>query len=99
MKRRSPTLEGFRAIFRVPSLGLAEIAWRWSFAGAGGALLILVAFQLLDTLPITSGALPFLRTRQSALTSRTSLHIFPGTGPRAIATANVTLVYITSTWC
>src|ERR1700681_1061400 len=37
MKRRSPTLEGFQVMFRLPVLGLAEIAWRWSFGlGAMG---------------------------------------------------------------
>src|SRR5438093_12605311 len=99
MKRRSPTLEGFRAIFRVPSLGLAEIAWRWSFAVAGGALLIFAAFQFLDTLPVTSsGDLALLRTRQPALISRAALHIFHGSAPRAIAAAIVTLLFIAIAW-
>src|SRR5437588_6654655 len=97
MKRRSPTLEGFRAIFRVPSLGLAEIAWRWSFAVAGGALLIFAAFQFLDTLPVTSGDLALLRTRQPALISRAALHIFHGSA-RAIAAAIVTLLFIAIAW-
>src|SRR6266700_6202281 len=98
MKRRSPTLEGFRAIFRVPSLGLAEIAWRWSFAVAGGALLIFAAFQSLDTLPVTSGDLALLRTRQPALISRAALHIFHGSAPRAIAVAIVTVLFIAIAW-
>src|SRR5437879_974251 len=98
MKRRSPTLEGFRAIFRVPSLGLAEIAWRWSFAVAGGALLIFAAFQFLDTLPVTSGDLALLRTRQPALISRAALHIFRGSAPRAIAVAIVTVLFIAIAW-
>src|SRR5437870_6118549 len=88
MKQPSPTLEGFRAIFRVPSLGLAEIAWRWSFAVAGGALLIFAAFQFLDTLPVTSGDLALLRSRQPALISRAALHIFHGSALRAIAAAS-----------
>src|SRR5438477_13044061 len=94
MKQPSPTLEGFRAIFRVPSLGLAEIAWRWSFAVAGGALLIFAAFQFLDTLPVTSGDLALLRTRQPALISRAALHVFHGSAPRAI----VTLLFIAIAW-
>src|SRR5438046_1850036 len=98
MKQPSPTLEGFRAIFRVPSLGLAEIAWRWSFAVAGGALLIFAAFQFLDTLPVTSGDLALLRTRQPALISRAALHIFHGSAPRAIAAAIVTLLFIAIAW-
>src|SRR5437667_8530457 len=98
MKQPSPTLEGFRAIFRVPSLGLAEIAWRWSFAVAGGALLIFAAFQFLDTLPVTSGDLALLRTRQPALISRAALHIFHGSAPRAIDDAIVTLLFIAIVW-
>src|SRR5438477_3753849 len=98
MKQPSPTLEGFRAIFRVPSLGLAEIAWRWSFAVAGGALLIFAAFQFLDTLPVTSGDLALLRTRQPALISRAALHIFRGSAPRAIAVAIVTVLFIAIAW-
>src|SRR6266704_6776781 len=98
MKQPSPTLEGFRAIFRVPSLGLAEIAWRWSFAVAGGVLLIFAAFQFLDTLPVTSGDLALLRTRQPALISRAALHIFHGSAPRAIAVAIVPVLFIAIAW-
>src|SRR5437667_8650970 len=98
MKKRSPTLEDVRAIFRVPSLGLAEIAWRRSFALAGGAFLIFAAFQFLDTLPVTSGDLALLRTRQPALISRAALHIFRGSAPRAIAVAIVTVLFIAIAW-
>src|SRR5438552_17985336 len=94
MKRRSPTLVGFRAIFRVPSLGLAEIAWRWSFAVAGGALLIFAAFHFLDTLPVTSGDLALLRTRLPVLISPAGLPIFQGSAPRAIAAAIVTAPFM-----
>ena len=45
MPRVSPTLEGFRAAFRRPSLTFAEIAWRWSF---GAAAVALFAFALLE---------------------------------------------------
>jgi hypothetical protein len=98
MKQRSPTVEGFHAIFRIPSLGLAEIAWRWSFAVAVGALLIFAALQFLDTLPVTSGDLALLRTRQPALISRAALHIFHGSAPRAIAATIVTLLFTAIAW-
>jgi len=98
MKQCSPTLEGFRAIFRVPSLGLAEIAWRWSFAVAVGAFLIFAGLQFLDTLPVTSGDLALLRTRQPALISLAALHIFHGSAPRAIAAAIVTAPFIAIAW-
>jgi len=38
MSRVSPTLEGFRATFRRPSLTLAEIAWRWTVGALAWAL-------------------------------------------------------------
>src|SRR2546422_9320684 len=94
MKQPSPTLEGFRAIFRVPSLGLAEIAWRWSFAVAGGALRIFAAFQFLDTLPVTSGDLALLRTRQPALICRSAWHIFHRRASRAFSAAIATALFI-----
>ena len=89
MKPPSPTLEGFRTISRVPSLGFAEIAWRWSFAVAVGAFLIFGALQFLDTLPVTAGEIALLRTRQPALVARAISHIVRGSAPRALAAAIV----------
>jgi hypothetical protein len=89
LKPRSPSLEGFRAIFRIPSLGLAEVAWRWSFAVAVATFLIFGVLQFLDTLPVTSGEIALLRTRQPALVARAMSHIFHGSGPRVIAAAIV----------
>ena len=60
----SPTLEGFRAIFRRPSLGLAEIAWRWSIGFAVSLLLIFSVLTYLNTLPVTAAELLLLRTGQ-----------------------------------
>jgi hypothetical protein len=63
----SPTAEGFRAAFRKPSLTLAEIAWRW-IAGATAIATFLFGFsEYLNTLPVTSRDLLFLRTRQPYL--------------------------------
>ena len=98
MKQRSATLEGFRAILRVPSLGLAEITWRWSFAIAVGAFLIFAGLQFLDTLPVTGGDLALLRTRQPALIGRAALHIFHGSAPRAIAAAIVIALCVAVAW-
>jgi hypothetical protein len=98
MKQRSPTLEGFRAILRVPSLGLAEIAWRWSFAVAVGAFLIFGALQFLDTLPVTSGEIALLRTRQPTLVARAISHIVHGSAPRALAAAVVIALCVGIAW-
>ena len=67
MKQRSPTLEGFQIMFRVPLLGLAEIAWRWSFGLAAAAVLLFSLREYLDTLPVTAGDMLLLRTRQPVL--------------------------------
>ncbi len=90
MKRHSPTLEGFRAILRRPSFGLAEIAWRWSFGLAAGLLLVFSFLEYLDTLPVTRGSLFLLRTRQPVLISRALAHIFRGSGLRVV-TASIVL--------
>jgi hypothetical protein len=98
MTQRSPTLEGFRAIFRRPSFGLAEIAWRWSFAAAAGLLLVFSFFEYLDTLPVSKGDLLLLRTSQPILISRAVLHIFRGSAFRVVETAAVLLLTLGAAW-
>lgn len=98
MTPRSPTLEGFRAILRRPSFGLAEIAWRWSFGAAAGLLLVFSFFEYLDTLPVGKGDLLLLRTSQPALIARAMSHIFRGSGFRVIETAVVLLLTLGMAW-
>ncbi len=75
---RSPTLEGFRTIFRQPSLALAEIAWRWSFGAAGVVLLTLGFVEYLDTLPVSPEDVFLFRTRQPVLMGRALQHVRAG---------------------
>jgi hypothetical protein len=82
----------------MPSLGLAEVAWRWSFAVAVGAFLIFGALQFLDTLPVTAGDITLLRTRQPALVARAISHIVRGSAPRALAAAIIIAFCIGVTW-
>jgi hypothetical protein len=98
MQQRSPTVEGFRAIFRRPSFGLAEIAWRWSFGAAAGVLLVFSFFEYLDTLPVSNGDLVLLRTRQPVLISRAVLHIFRGSSFRLLETVAVMVVTLGAAW-
>jgi len=98
MNRRSPTLEGFRAIFRRPSFGLAEIAWRWSFGAATSLLLAFAFFEYLDTLPVSKGDLLLLRTGQPILISRAVAHIFRGSSLRVIETAFVLALTLGVAW-
>ncbi len=98
MTLRSPTLEGFRAILRRPSLGLAEISWRWSFGFAATALLVFSFLEYLNTLPVTRGELFLLRTRQPVLISQAIAHIFRGSGARAVAATIVLALALALAW-
>jgi hypothetical protein len=98
MRQVSPTLEGFRIMFRRPSLTLAEIAWRWSFWAAGiflsGALIV----EYLDTLPVHGRDLLFLNTGQPALVAKAPDHIFRGTSLRFILGAIVVVSALAVAW-
>jgi hypothetical protein len=98
MRRRSPTLEGFQVLFRQPALGLAEIAWRWSFSLAVAASLLFCAVQYLATLPVTSAEIFLMRTRHLALIAQAWSRIFRGSGPRAVAAAIVLTLALTLGW-
>jgi hypothetical protein len=84
MPQRSPTAEGFRAIFRRPSLAFAEVSWRWAFGAAASALLVFSLLEYLRTLPVSTGDLIFLRSRQPILISEAIAHIFRGSGRRLV---------------
>src|ERR1700683_3325723 len=95
---RFPTLEGCRAIFRRPSLGFAEIAWRWSFGAAAALLITLACFEYLDTLPVTRSDLILLRTRQPVLISQVIGHIVRGSGFRLVEALIVLALALTVAW-
>ena len=94
----SPTAEGFRAAFRRPSLTLAEIAWRWSVGITATALFFFGLFEYLNTLPVTSGELLFLRSRQPYLVSQAIAHILRGSLSRAVMSALVAVLLLTLLW-
>jgi len=98
MQQRSPTLEGFRAIFQRPSFGFAEIAWRWSFGAAAGVLLVFSFFEYLDTLPVSNDDLLLLRTRQPLLISRAVLDIFRGSSFRLFEIVAVLALTLGVAW-
>lgn len=98
MNLRSPTEEGFRTLFRRPSLGFAEIAWRWSFGAAAGLLVTLSCFEYLDTLPVTRGDLLLLRTRQPFLISQAVENIARGSGGRLVEAFLVLALALTMGW-
>jgi hypothetical protein len=98
MKQRSPTLEGFRVMFSRPSLGLAEVAWRWAFGFAAISLLAISVLQYLGTLPVSAGDLFLLQTRHPLLISHAIAHIFQGSAFRAIKVAVLLSVLLSAAW-
>ncbi len=98
MAGRSPTLEGFRAVFHQPSLAAAEITWRWSFGTAACVLLGLSLLEYLNTLPVTPGDLLLVRSRQGFLIARALAHIFAGSAARLVGATLVLLPALAMAW-
>jgi hypothetical protein len=98
MPRVSPTLEGFRASFRRPSLTFAEIAWRWTVGGFAWALLFFGLIEFLDTLPVTRADATLLSTRQPVLIGRAIAHILRGSLNRAVMAALLAAIGVSLLW-
>jgi hypothetical protein len=98
MSRISPTAEGFRTAFRRPLLTLGEIAWRWIVGATATALFFFGLFEFLDTLPVTSGELFFLRTRNPYLVAQAIAHIFRGSSKRAVVAGVLAALLIGLLW-
>ena len=98
MKRRSPTLEGFGAIFRRPSLAFAEVSWRWVFGATAFAAMMFAIVEYLATLPVSASDLFLLRTRQPSLIGQAIAHILRGSGPRAAHAAVLLVILLALAW-
>lgn len=94
----SPTVEGFRAAFRRPSVTLAEILWRWIVGATAAAVCIFGIFEYLDTLPVTNGELLFLRTRHPYLVGEAIAHILRGSLNRAVLAALLAALMLCILW-
>jgi hypothetical protein len=94
----SPTVEGFRAAFRRPSLALAEIAWRWTVGATAAALFLFGLIQYLDTLPVTNGELLLLRTRHPYLVGEAIAHILRGSQNRVVMAALLVSLMMVVLW-
>jgi len=98
VSRVSPTLEGFRAAFRKPSLTLAEVAWRWTVGSTACALAAFAFLEYLDTLAVTQGDLLLLRTRHPVLVGRAIAHILHGSLNRVVAAGLVGALAVSWLW-
>lgn len=82
MNSFSPTSHGFRLAFRRPSIALAEIAWRWSFAASAFTLIWLFFREYFASLPVTRVDRLLLASNQPVLISRALHRIFSGSAFR-----------------
>jgi len=98
MSRRSPTFEGFATIFREPSFGFAEIAWRWSFGFAATFLLILATVEYLDTLPVTGVDTVLLQSGLPVLVWRALQSIFQGSSARLVLVGLILIPTLALGW-
>jgi hypothetical protein len=98
MPRVSPTLEGFRASFRRPSLTFAEIAWRWTVGAVAWALVLFGLIEFLDTLPVSRVDATLLSTRQPLLIARAIAHILRGSLNRAVMAALFAAIALSLLW-
>jgi hypothetical protein len=98
MESRSPTLEGFKAMFARPSVGLAEIAWRWSFGAACATLLLVFGIEYLDTLPVSPRDSLLLRSGQPWLISHAMARILSGNAWGAMETSVAMAVAFAIGW-
>jgi len=94
----SPTAEGFRTAFRGPLFSFGEISWRWVFGGTAIAVLFFGFVEFLDTLPVTSGELLFLRTKQPFLVEQAIAHILRGSIGRGVMSLAVAALLLMVLW-
>lgn len=98
MPRLSPTIEGFQAALHRPSLGFAEIAWRWSVGASAVSLFAFALIDYLDTLPVTNLDANLLATRQPPLVWRAVIDILRGSLNRATLAALFGLFALSLLW-
>lgn len=98
MTRSALVRDGFHAAARRPAVIAAEIAWRWSFGVAAGALLAVAILRFLDSLTVTDGEMFALRTGIPPLIADAILHIFEGSGPRLIRLTLILAPAISVLW-
>ncbi len=94
----TPVRDGFRAIWRQPSLFFAEVSWRWSWGGAAILLTGLALFEYLHTLIVTPTDLMLLKLKHPLAVSRALADIFHGSGPRVVRTAVVLIPSLALLW-
>ena len=98
MRSPSPTAEGFRLVFRRPTIPLAEIAWRWSFAVAFWFLVTMFLVEYSGSLPVNTVDRLLIGTRQPALILRALHRIVQGSALRFTTSSLLLAFSITVAW-
>ena len=98
MSSPTPVRDGFRTIWRQPSIFFAELSWRWSWGGAALILTALALFEYSQTLIVTKTDLLLLRLRHPLAVSRALADIFHGGGPRVVRAAIVLIPALAILW-
>jgi len=98
MAQVSPTAEGFRTAFRRPLLSIGEITWRWVVGATTAALFFFGLFEYLSSLPVNSGELLFLRSRQPYLVAKAIAHILRGSLSRVVLSATLAAMLLCLLW-
>jgi hypothetical protein len=98
MSASSPTLEGFRAALRRPSLTFTEIAWRWIVGATALVALLFYSVEYLDSLPVSDADALLLSTRQPMLIGRAIEHILKGSLQRAVIAALIAALALSVLW-
>ena len=98
MTRSGLVRAGFAAVFRRPAVIAAEIAWRWSFGVAAGALVLVATMRFLNSLTVSDADLFALRSRIPQLMADAILHIFQGSGPRLVQLTLILTPAISLLW-
>lgn len=98
MNSSAPITQGFRVAFRRPTIPLAEISWRWSFAAAAWALGTLFVSEYMDSLPVKTLDRILLRTGQPILVARAFHRIFEGSALRFTEAGILLVIGLTIGW-
>ncbi len=85
-------------MFSRPALGLAEVAWRWTFGFAAVLAFTFLTLEYFRTLPVGPGDLFLLRTRHPLLISQAVAHIFRGSAARFVRALFLLFVLLSAAW-
>lgn len=85
-------------MFSRPALGLAEVAWRWTFGFTAILASTFLTLEYFRTLPVGPGDLFLLRTRHPLLISQAVAHIFRGSAARFVRALFLIFLLLSAAW-